>query len=78
MRVVGVSPRSLCGGVSFVHPPLVVVVGGAIVDGGACVVVVGGIVMEGRWCYWLPRLRVGALPFCLPGGLVEWREWCVL
>lgn len=36
-----------CGGVSSVHPPLVVVVGGAIVDGGACVVV-GGVVMEGR------------------------------
>lgn len=51
VRVVSVSPRSLCGGVSSVHPPLVVVVGGAIVDGGACVVVVGGMVMEGRWCY---------------------------
>lgn len=63
VRVVSVSPHSLCGGVSSVRPPLVVVVGGGIVDGGACVVVVGGMVMEGRWCYWLPRLHVGALPF---------------
>ena len=51
VRVVSVSPLSLCGGVSSVHPPLVVVVVGAIVDGGACVVVVGGVTSEGRWCY---------------------------
>lgn len=39
-----------CGGVSSVCSPLVVVVGGAVVDGGVCVVVVGGMVSEGRVC----------------------------
>ena len=74
-----------CGGVSSVHLPLVVVVGGAFVCGGACVVVVGGMVSEGRLCCWPPRLRVGVpLTFvlaplsCLLGGRVEWREWCVV
>lgn len=38
VRVVSISPRSLCGGVSSVYPPLVVVVGGGVVDGGARVV----------------------------------------
>ena len=49
--VVSVCLCCSCGGVSFVHPPLVVVEGGAVVDGGACVVVVGGMVSEGRQCY---------------------------
>ena len=40
-------------------PPLVVVVGGAVVDGGACVVVVGGMTSEGRQCAGRPRLRAG-------------------
>ena len=46
--VVSVCLWCSCGGVSSVRSPLTVVVGGAIVDGGACGVVVGGIAMEGR------------------------------
>lgn len=34
-----------CGGVSSAYPPLVAVVGGAVVDGGACSVMVGGMMM---------------------------------
>lgn len=60
------------GGVSSVYSPLVVMVGGGIVDGWVACVVVGGIVSEGRQCYWHPRLRVG-VPVCLHGGPVEWR-----
>ena len=52
-----------CGGVSSDHSPLVVVVGGAVVDGGAWRVVVGGIAVEGRWCQWLPLLSLLPLPF---------------
>lgn len=73
-----------CGGVSSVHSPLVVVEGGAIVDGGACAVVVGGMVMEGRRCYWLPVecWRPPSACWCPPCrllcGPVEWREWRVV
>lgn len=47
VRVVGYPPPV---------PPLVVVEGGAIVDGGVRVVEVGGMVSEGRLCCWPPRL----------------------
>lgn len=40
-----------CGGVSSVCSPLVVVVGGAVVDGGVPSWMVGGMVSEGRQCY---------------------------
>lgn len=78
VRVVSISPRSLCGGVSSVHPPPRR--GGG---GGHCgwwgVCCGGGRHSDGRAVVLLTsRLRVGALPFCLPGGPVEWREWCVL
>ena len=42
-----VSVCSSCGGVSSVHSPLVVVEGGAIVDGGVSCVVVGGMLGKG-------------------------------
>ena len=74
-----------CGGVSSDHSPLVVVVGGAVVDGGAWRVVVGGIAVEGRWCQWLPLLSLLSLPFSVgvprlvcSVPLVEWRVCCVL
>ena len=53
---VGVCLWCSCGGVSSVCSPLVVVEGGAVVDGGVRVVVVGGMVMEGRLCCCPPRL----------------------
>lgn len=46
--VVSVCLWCSCGGVSSVCSPLVVVVGGAIVEGRGAVVVVGGMVSEGR------------------------------
>lgn len=60
-------------------PPLVVVEGGAIVDGGVPLWMVGGMVSEGRLCGWPPR-SCAVSPFCLRGGPVEWREWrsCVV
>lgn len=79
--VVSVFLRSLCGGVSSVCPPLVVVEGGAIVDGGAPSWMVGGMVREGRLCCRPPRrmlvspVCVLASPFRSLSGPVEWREW---
>lgn len=51
VRVVGVCLCCSCGGVSSVCSPLVVVEGGAIVDGGLPSWMVGGMVREGRQCY---------------------------
>ena len=42
-------------GILCLLPPLVVVEGGAIVDGGACVWWVGGMAIEGWQCCWPPR-----------------------
>lgn len=77
--VVGVCLCCSCGGVSSVRSPLVVVVGGAIVDGGVLSWMVGGMVSEGRQCYWPPcRMSVSPSvcwrpPCRLPCGLIEWR-----
>lgn len=49
--VVSVCLWCSCGGVSSVRSPLVVVVGGAVVDGGMLSWMVGGMVNEGRQCY---------------------------
>lgn len=57
--VVSVCLWCSCGGVSSVRSPLVVVVGGAIVDGGVAWWMVGGMVSEGRLCCWPPRLVCG-------------------
>lgn len=46
--VVGVCLWCSCGGVSSVRSPLVVVEGGAIVDGGVPLWMAGGMVSEGR------------------------------
>ena len=82
--VVGVCLWCSCGGVSSVHSPLTLVVGGAIVDGGVLSWMVGGMVSEGRLCCWYPRrmsvspVCVLASPFRLCDGPVEWRVWCVV
>lgn len=49
--VVGARLWCSCGGVSSVCSPLVVVEGGAVVDGGVSLWMVGGMVSEGRRCY---------------------------
>lgn len=75
----------LCGGVSLVRSPLMVVVGGAVVCGGACVVVVGGIALEGWWCQWLPLLSLLVSPsvcwrpphVCVV-VLLDGGAWCML
>lgn len=73
-----------CGGVSSVYSPLVVMVGGGVVDGGVPSWMVGGMVSEGRQCYWLPvecrcPPSVCWRPPCrLPCGPVEWRVWWVV
>lgn len=81
---VGVCLWCSCGGVSSVRSPLTLVVGGAVVDGGAAWWMVGGMMKEGGsvaglpvecWCSpsvcWCP-------PCCLPCGPVEGRgRWCV-
>ena len=66
-----------CGGVSSACSPLVVVEGGAVVDGGVPLWMMGGMMGEGRWCCWPPRLCVVS-PFRLRGGPIEWREWWVV
>lgn len=69
--VVGVCLCCSCGGVSSVHSPLVVVVGGAIVDGGACSVMVGGMASEGRLCCRSPRLVRGVPLVVRPVALLN-------
>lgn len=83
--VVSVCVWCLCGGVSSVHSPLTLVVGGAITDraGG---IADGGWHDEGRAAVFLapPRTSVSppvcvlVSPFRLCGGPVEWREWWVV
>ena len=51
-------------------PPLTLVVGGAIVDGGSAWRMVGGMVSEGRWCCWTPRLVCGVPRPCVGVPLV--------
>ena len=46
-------------------PPLVVVEGGAVVDGGVPLWMVGGMVSEGRQCCRLPRLVCGVPRLCV-------------
>lgn len=53
-----------------VLPPLTLVVGGAIVDGGSAWRMVGGMVSEGRWCCWTPRLVCGVPRPCVGVPLV--------
>lgn len=66
-----------CGGVSSVRSPLVVVVGGAIVDGGVLSWMVGGMVSEGRLCCrppvecWCPLLCVGVPLVVCPVALLN-------
>ena len=48
VRVVDVCLCCSCGGVSSVRSPLVVVEGGAVVDGGVLLWRWGGVVEEGR------------------------------
>lgn len=62
--VVSVCLWCSCGGVSSVCSPLVVVEGGAVVDGGVAWWMVGGMVMEGAAVLLTPRLVCGVpLPF---------------
>lgn len=51
VRVVSVCLWRSCGGYPLSVPPLVVVEGGAIVDGGVPLWMVGGMVSDGRQCY---------------------------
>nr|DAM57424.1 MAG TPA: hypothetical protein [Caudoviricetes sp.] len=63
-----------CGGVSSVCSPLVVVVGGAIVDGGVPLWMVGGMVREGRLCCWTPR-RMSVSPVCVLASPLSFTLW---
>ena len=56
--VVCVSVLFVWWGILCLLPP-VVVVGGAVVDGGVAWRMVGGMVSEGRLCCWPPRLVCG-------------------
>lgn len=69
--VVSVCLWCSCGGVSSVCSPLVVVEGGAVVDGGVPLWVVGGMVSEGRLCCWSPRLVCGVPLVVYPVALLN-------
>lgn len=76
--VVSVCLCCLCGGVFSVRSPLVVVEGGAIVDGGVPLWMVGGMVSEGRQSYWHPRLCAGIPLVVYPVALLNggWGMCC--